>query len=93
MDNGEMLEVWQRRESAKAKIKELEHVEKQAYKEILALLGKHEAAQLKDGRQITFFGHNRSGFKTKEFKEAHPALCEEFETTGLVRQLRIRKAK
>jgi predicted phage-related endonuclease len=93
MDNGEMLEVWQRRESAKAKIKEFEAIERQAYQDILAMLGTHEAAQLTDGRQVTFFGHNRSGFKTKEFKEAHPALYEEFETTSLVRQLRIRKAK
>ena len=80
------METRKRTDSRSAKV-----LRDEAQAQVIALLDDAEGARLPNGDSITYMGHDRTTFKSKEFKAEHPDEYKKYSETKQVRRLTFRK--
>jgi putative phage-type endonuclease len=78
-------------EDAKDKLKKAEKEAEELKSRVLALLGTAEAANISDGRILTFFEQSRSGFDSKRLQAEQPDIWAKYQTATTYRVARIKK--
>jgi len=84
-------DLWDALEEAKSKVKAAEKKKNLAESALLTALGDADAADLGDGRTMTYFEQTRNGIDTKAMRKAHPEIAKDFATTSAYRVLRVKK--
>lgn len=84
------IDYWEKAKAFKAFAA---NIEEQAKARALGMLGDAEAAELPDGRWLTYMDYGQKKFDKTAFGAAHPELLREFTKKGPMRRAYVKKHK